>query len=322
VDGPASGLPNKIIGYLRRMSLNNDAQVDTSQVEDQRGGSGGGLGGLPIPSGRGGIVGLIVGVIVLLAGGGYGASQVLGGGSGQPDNGNLNQECATSNPDRLSNVDCRNVLYINSIQSFWQTETPSVYHRSYQKSDTVFFQQQVQTGCGAADTGVGPFYCPTDRKVYIDLSFYDELTSQFGATGEFTQAYVLAHEYGHHIQDLVGTMSKVSSAEQGQPDSANKYSVMLELQADCLAGVWAKHATETKDASGHAIFTAVSQQDIHDAVHAAGTIGDDAIQKKAGQRVNQDSFTHGSSAQREQWLSQGYKTGEPGSCDTFGRSLG
>ncbi|MEN3304099.1 MAG: uncharacterized protein V7603_301 [Micromonosporaceae bacterium] len=302
------------------MSLNPDAQIDTSQVEDTRGSSGGGgFGRLPIPTGRGGIIGLIATVIVLLAGGGFAGSQMLGGG--QPGNGNLNQECATSNPDRLTNLDCRNALYINSIQDFWQDELPKAYGMAYQKAGTEFFSGQTQTGCGAADSGTGPFYCPADRKVHIDLTFYQELTNRFGAKGEFAQPYVLAHEYGHHVQDLVGTMAKVNRAEQQGGSSANRFSVMLELQADCFAGVWAKHATETTDAAGHKIFTAVAAQDIQDAVNAAGSVGDDAIQRQAGQQVNQDSFTHGSSAQREHWFTQGYQTGDPKGCDTFAGAL-
>jgi predicted metalloprotease len=304
------------------MSLNRDAQADTSQVEDTRGSSGGGLGGLPIPigGGRGGVIGLIATVIVLLLGGGFAGSQLLGGGS-QPDNSTLNQECATSNPNRLNNLDCRNVLYINSIQNFWQGELPKAYGIAYQKADTEFFSGQTQTGCGPADSGTGPFYCPADKKVHIDLTFYRQLTDQFGAEGEFAQPYVLAHEYGHHVQDLVGTMSKVQQAEQQGGTGANRYSVMLELQADCFAGVWARHATETTDVAGHPIFAAVTQQDIQDAVNAAGAVGDDAIQRQAGQRVNPDTFTHGTSAQREHWFTQGYRTGDPKGCDTFAGAL-
>jgi uncharacterized protein len=306
------------------MELNRNAQIDTSQVEDERGSSGsggGGLGGLRIPTGRGGIVGLIVTVVIVLLGGGFAGSQILGGGGGQPDNSNVNKECSTANPDRLNNTDCRNILYINSVQAFWTDELPRVYGMQYRKAPTDFFSGQTNTGCGAADTGTGPFYCPQDGKVYIDLSFYDELATRFGAHGAFAQPYVLAHEYGHHVQDLNGTMSKVTQAEQRNPNNANKFSVMLELQADCFAGVWAHHATQTRDAGGQPIFTSITQQDIQDAVNTAGAVGDDAIQKQAGQQVNEDSFTHGSSAQREHWFSTGYQSGDPGACDTFGNAL-
>jgi uncharacterized protein len=308
------------------MSLNENAQIDTGQVEDQRGsGGGGGIGGgrigIPLPSGRGGIIGTIITVILLLAGGGYAGSQYLGGG-GQTDNSNLNQACSTANPDRLNRADCRNALYVNSIQAFWKDELPQVFGKGYEPADTVFFSQQTNTGCGAADSGTGPFYCPEDRKVYIDLTFYDELTNRFGAKGQFAQPYVLAHEYGHHVQDLVGTEAKMRQAQQRDPGNADRYSVMLELQADCYSGVWAAHATQTRDAAGQPIFKQVTQQDIQEAVQAAGAVGDDAIQRQAGQRVNPDTFTHGSSQQREQWFTTGYRSGDPKACDTFGRALG
>ncbi len=299
------------------MSLNPDAQIDTGQIEDRRGSGGGGI---PLSfgggGGRGGLVGLIVTAVLVLIGGGFGASQLLGGGNGS-DNGNLNQACSTANPNRLQNLDCRNALYINSIQNFWQGELPQVFGQQYQPVNTVFFSQQTDTGCGTADSGMGPFYCSVDKHVYIDLNFYTELTNRFGAQGEFPQAYVLAHEYGHHVQDLLGTMDQVQRSEQRDPGNQNRYSVMLELQADCYAGVWAAHATQTRDAAGHPIFTQVTQQNIQDAVNAAGAVGDDTIERKAGQQVNPDTFTHGTSAQREQWFSTGYSSGNPKSCNTF-----
>jgi uncharacterized protein len=308
------------------MSLNENAQIDTGQVEDQRGsGGGGGTGGggigIPLPSGRGGIIGTIITVILLLAGGGYAGSQFLGGGD-QTDNSNLNQACSTANPDRLKRTDCRNALYVNSIQAFWKDELPQAFGKPYEPADTVFFAQQTSTGCGVADSGVGPFYCPVDRKVYIDLNFYDELTNRFGAKGQFAQPYVLAHEYGHHVQDLIGTEARMRQAQQRDPANADRYSVMLELQADCYSGVWSAHATQTRDAAGQPIFKQVTQQDIQEAVQAAGAVGDDAIQRQAGQRVDPDTFTHGSSQQREQWFTTGYRTGDPKACDTFGRALG
>ena len=309
------------------MELNQDAQVDTSQVEDQRGsGGGGGIGGLPIPiggGGRGGLIGLIITAVLVLAGGGFGASQLLGGaGGGQTDNTKLNQSCSTANPDRLNQVDCRNALYVNSIQSFWRTELPQVFGQQYQPADTVYFSQQTTTGCGAANSGTGPFYCPADKKVYIDLTFYTELTNRFGAKGEFAQPYVLAHEYGHHVQDLIGTEAQMRRAQQRDPGNANRYSVMLELQADCYSGVWTAHATQTTDAHGQPIFKRITDQDVQDAVNAAGAVGDDTIQKQAGQQVNPDNFTHGTSAQREQWFNQGYHGGDPKACNTFGGALG
>ncbi|GAB3940317.1 hypothetical protein GCM10027614_23780 [Micromonospora vulcania] len=174
----------------------------------------------------------------------------------------------------------------------------------------------MNTGCGQADSGVGPFYCPADKHVYIDLSFYDELATRFGAKGEFAQPYVLAHEYGHHIQNLLGTNERAGQGEQSGPRSA---SVRLELQADCYAGSWAKHATESKDKSGQEpLFTSITPSDISDAVTTAEAIGDDTIQKRSGGQINPDQFTHGTSEQRQRWFKQGYDRGDPKGCDTFG----
>jgi predicted metalloprotease len=313
------------------MELNENANLDTSQVEDLRGstggggggfgGGGGGFGGIPIPIG-GGKIGLIVTLVIVVGmlclGGGLG-SNLLGGKSGdqQADNSSLEKKCAASNANRFQDVDCRNLLYINSIQAFWKVEMPAAFGAQYQSATTRFFSASVNTGCGAADSGVGPFYCPADKHVYIDLTFYNELSNRFGASGEFAAPYVLAHEYGHHIQDLVGTEAKMRQLQQRDQANANQYSVMLELQADCYAGVWAKGATGTTDASGQKLFKSITAQDIQEAVDTAASIGDDTIQKKAGQEVDQDKFTHGTSAQRQQWFKQGYNTGEPKQCDTF-----
>ena len=303
------------------MEINENAQVDPSQIDDARGRGGGGgiggLGGIPIPTSKGGLIVTAIAVVLALAGGGFGISQFTGGG----DSGNnLSTDCAagTSGHD---DTDCTNALYVESIQDFWGKEMPAVFNKPYQTAKTEFFSGQTQTGCGAADSGVGPFYCPADNEVYIDLTFYDELVNKFGAKGEFAQPYVLAHEYGHHIQDLSGTEAQVTRAEQRDPQDQNKYSVMLELQADCYAGVWANHAADTKDTHGTPIFTSITKQDITDAIDAAGAVGDDAIQKKMGGGVDESQFTHGSSAQREHWFSTGYDSGDPKSCNTFGDSL-
>lgn len=301
------------------MELNENAQVDTSQVDDRRGSGGGGGMGIPIPTGggRGGIVGIIIAVLVALVGGGFGLSQLGGGGGGdQPaDNSSLSAECAA--PDATKKQDCRNVLYVNSIQAYWKTAMPEAFGQQYQTAKTEFFSNNVNTGCGQADSGVGPFYCPQDKLVYIDLTFYDTLKSEFGVKGEFPQPYVLAHEYGHHVQDLLGIEAKAQDGKTGP----NSGSVRLELQADCLAGAWAHHATETKDSKGQAIFKSISEQDIQDAVNTAGAIGDDAIQQKAGRGNDPSSYTHGTSAQRQKWFEQGFNSGDPKSCDTFGGSL-
>jgi predicted metalloprotease len=296
------------------MELNKDVQIDTGQIRDARGaGGGGGLGGLPIPTGGGGgIIGLII--LVLLVVGGF-----VGGNALTDENGL--EECAATNPDRLERLDCRNAVYVNSIQAYWRDALPQSLGHRYVEADTVFFSQGVNTGCGAADSGVGPFYCPIDDQIYIDLTFYQELSERFGAEGEFAQPYVLAHEYGHHVQDLVGTEARVREAMNADPDNANRYSVMLELQADCYSGAWTKHATETKDASGQPIFTSLTQRDIDEALDAAAAVGDDSIQKRGGGGIDESKFTHGSAQQRQQWFGKGYQTGDPKACDTFGDTL-
>jgi predicted metalloprotease len=317
------------------MEINDNADVDTSQIDDQRGSSGGGggfggggFGGIPIPlPGGGGKFGLIITVVVvlgmLLLGGGFGSRLLGGGDSGARtgDNTQLAKDCDKSNPDRFKRTDCRNVLYVNSIQIFWQSYLPQAAGAQYQQAKTVFFSNAVNTGCGQADSGVGPFYCPADDRVYIDLAFYDELSSRFGAKGEFAQPYVLAHEYGHHIQDLLGTEAQMRRAQQRDPGNTNKYSVMLELQADCYSGVWTKHATETTSSGGQPLFTNISQDDINQALQAAAAVGDDAIQKKMGGGVDESKFTHGSSAQRQEWFTRGFSGGDMKQCDTFGNAL-
>ncbi len=286
------------------MELNENAELGSGQVEDLRGSGGGGGffgrgggGGIPI---RGGRIGLIITIVIVLAtvclGGAFGTNIL--GGNDKPDNSSLEQRCAKTNPNRFQDVDCRNWLYVTSIQAFWTEGMPQYFGRQYEP----------------ATSGVGPFYCPADRHIYIDLTFYNELSNRFGAKGEFAAPYVLAHEYGHHIQTLLGTEAK------GPQSGANSGSVRLELQADCYAGVWANHATETKDARGEPLFKSISQQDIQDAVETAGAIGDDTIQRQSGGQVQPDRFTHGTSAQRQRWFTAGYNTGNPRNCDTFSAS--
>ncbi|MFG1606276.1 neutral zinc metallopeptidase [Actinoplanes sp. NPDC049265] len=300
------------------MELNENARIDTSQIDDQRGsggGGGGGIGGLPI--GGGGITGIIISLVLAVVGGYFGINQISGGGS-EPqtgDNTSLSQECSQS--DASKQLDCRNVLYVNSIQDYWKDAMPQNFGDPYQPAKTVLFSRQVNTACGAADSGVGPFYCPGDDRVYIDLTFYQQLADQLGAPGEFAQPYVLAHEYGHHIQDLTGTEATMRRQQQRDPGQQNALSVKLELQADCYAGVWAKNATGTDDGSGQKIFTSITDQDIQEGLDTAKQIGDDTLQQRGGGQVNPAEFTHGTSAQRQQWFRTGFESGSPKSCDTF-----
>jgi uncharacterized protein len=283
------------------------ARLDPSQVQDVRGSGRGGLpgGGLAVGGGGLGIVGVLIYLAVTLLGGGNG--DVLGALDGQtvaaqPAGQVLGQECRTG-ADANANEDCRIVADINSIQSYWGGTV-----QGYTIARTVFFTGSTNTGCGQASTDVGPFYCPVDKKVYIDLGFFDELRDRFGGSdGPLAQAYVLAHEYGHHVQDLQGILDRIGNDRQGQ----NSASVRSELQADCYAGVWMAHAEQT------GYITGITQADLHDALSAAASVGDDRIQSETQGQVNPETWTHGSSAQREQWLTTGYKSGDPRKCNTW-----
>ena len=213
--------------------------------------------------------------------------------------------------DANESVDCAVVADIESIQDFWT----STLGDRYAPTQTVFFSGSVQTDCGGATSGSGPFYCPADGFVYIDLSFFDQLQQQFGAQGGlFVNAYVIAHEYAHHVQNLLGTNRQVDPRETG-PTSGT---VRLELQADCYAGAWANHAETVPDDSGRPLIAEITDDDIARALDAAGRIGDDFIQENLGDgTVDQDAFTHGSSEQRRRWFLAGYESGDPASCDTF-----
>jgi len=303
------------------VKYNENARLDTSEVLDAR------RGGM-LPGSRGGRVALgggglgVVGLLVLLllnvvgGGGGNGLGNVLGqlGQNGTPtaDNSEVQQECQTG-ADANAKLDCAAVADIDSIQAYWARELPKL-GKQYAPVPTVWFSGQVQTGCGGATSDSGPFYCPADQRVYIDLTFYEDLHKQFGTEGGlFPDAYVLAHEYGHHVQDLLGIESRVRTQQGPTSDS-----VRLELQADCFAGVWTKHATEPGPNGEPPLITEITQDDFNRALDTAGRIGDDGIQKNlGGGTVNQNTFTHGTSAQREKWLTTGYRTGNPKACNTF-----
>lgn len=295
-----------------------NAQLDTSQVNDQRGsgGGGGGLGrggGIAIGGGAGTIVVLVLALLF-----GVNPGSILNSGSGDvatapagqraaPGASNIAQNCKTGT-DANNETDCRVVGTVNSVQKYWTDEFTRRNMR-YQPSPTTIFNGQTQTGCGPATTDVGPFYCPQDKVVYIDLGFYDQLQTKFRASGgPFAQEYVIAHEYGHHVQDLLGGVLNRASQDRSGPQSA---SVRTELQADCYAGVWANHATQT------GFLVQLTDANIKDGLDAAASVGDDRIQKEFQGRVNPESWTHGSSAQRQQWFTTGYKSGDMGACDTF-----
>ncbi|MGY1826204.1 MULTISPECIES: KPN_02809 family neutral zinc metallopeptidase [unclassified Blastococcus] len=299
------------------MRYSEGADLDTSGVRDLRGGGGfGGGRGLAVGGGGLGVVGIVVLVLFqLLGGGGDGTGAGVGGlsglGPGQTaDNGQLEQQCRTG-ADANASVECAVVADIESIQDYWS----GVLGADYRPTQTVFFSGSVQTACGGATSGSGPFYCPADELVYIDLTFFDQLQQQFGAQGGlFVNAYIIAHEYAHHVQNLLGINRQVAPGESG-PTSGT---VRLELQADCFAGAWANHAETVPDESGQPLIAEITEDDINRALDAAGRIGDDFIQENLGSgTVDQDAFTHGSSEQRQRWFRTGYETGDPRRCDTF-----
>ena len=203
------------------------------------------------------------------------------------------------------------VLFVSFVlddaDSTWQ-KVLARYNEPYTPPKLVLFRNSTQSACGFAQSAMGPFYCPVDQKIYIDLGFYDELKTRFGADGDFAQAYVLAHEFGHHIQHLLGTDAQMRQAQSSDPSNANQYSIRLELMADCFAGVWA-NSTQKRNI--------LSAGDVEEAMAAASAVGDDRIQQQSGQRVNVDAFTHGSAAQRTEWFGRGFQSGDPRSCDTF-----
>jgi predicted metalloprotease len=291
------------------VDFKDSARLDTSQVQDVRGRRMGGR-GLAVGGGGGlGVVGLL---LYLLLGGG------LGGGTGDVLSGlsagvgdsevrgasDLADRCKTgADADRYQ--DCRVVGVVNSVQAFWD-DAFNGSGRTYEPSDTQLFTGGTTTGCGSASSAVGPFYCPADDTIYIDLGFYDDLRSRYGASsGAFAEAYVIAHEYGHHVQDLLG---RTAGSRSTGPQSG---SVRLELQADCYAGAWAGNAVKTQ------FIEQLTQEDVEAGLSAAAAVGDDRIQETAQGRVDPESFSHGTSAQRQKWFLTGYRSADPAACDTF-----
>ena len=269
------------------------------------GGLGGG--GIPIPVG-GGIGGIVLIIIILVV-------INLLGGSGAPATGGLRgaQGGAIASLDPGDDQ----AQFINAvtvdIQTFW-TEEFTAAGRSYPVTTLVLFTDSTQSGCGIASSQTGPFYCPADEKVYLDAAFFDELHSRFGAQGDFAEAYVIAHELGHHVQDVLGTMDQVAQLQQSQPGDANELSVRLELQADCLAGMWADSIWTSPD---QANVESITEADVREAIDAAEAVGDDRIQEQATGTINKESWTHGSADQRATWFNTGFESGSLESCDTF-----
>ena len=278
------------------MPFNPDAQLDPSQVEDRRGS--GSSGGGPIMVG-GGAVGLIILIAALLLG--VDPTGLITTSQPPIEGAQSVQDCRTG-ADANTRADCRVVGFVDSVQKYWGDEFNRRGGPTYTPATTVIFTGYTAAACGTASAATGPFYCPSDRKVYLDISFFDELQSRFGAQGgPFAEGYVIAHEYGHHVQDELGMLKQSSSL---------RASVRVELQADCLAGVWAKHAADT------GYLTSPTDAEIAQALDAAAAVGDDRIQQQTQGKVTPETWTHGSSAQRVSWFKTGYTSGNMDKCDT------
>jgi predicted metalloprotease len=308
------------------MRFNPKARLDTRRMGDAGRGSGGSRagGGIPIPGGLagGGIGGVIVIVIIvaisMFAGGGLPGGSPGGSPSGydtsrMSDTGRY-EDCKTGE-DANNSADCARVAVENSLYDYWSDALPAESGTQFEAEQKVeTFTDGIGTGCGSASAAVGPFYCPTDRTIYLDTTFFDDvLEKQLGGPdGGFVEPYVLAHEYGHHVQNLLGTMGRVKT-QQGPKSDA----VRLELQADCYAGMWAKAATSTQDQDGNVLISELTDEDIQQAIAAATAVGDDRIQEASGGDVDPESWTHGSAKSRVKWFMTGYTEGTLDACDTF-----
>lgn len=280
------------------MTFRRSARLNPGQVRDLRGG------GVALGGGLGGVI-LLVAVLLLGGDPSQIPSELLNGttvGTGQSSD--LEQECKTGE-DANQREDCRIVGFVNAVQDYWTGQVDG-----YHGAPTTFYTGSVNTGCGTATSAVGPFYCPQDESVYIDLGFFDQLETQFGAEGgPLAEAYVIAHEYGHHVQNLLGVLGG-----GGGQTGAESRAVRVELQADCYAGAWANHAEER-------YLQPITTTQIAQAIDAARAVGDDRIQEETQGRVNPDQWTHGSSDQRQHWFRVGWQSGNPKQCDTFSADL-
>jgi len=295
------------------VSFNKGVSIDTSHASRGGGGRGGrgGRGGLAVGGGLGGLVLVVVALFL-----GVDPGALTGGGGGQQQPGgsaDLAEQCQDAQ-DADTDIECRIIATENSLDVYWATALPELGEQ-YQRPSTVVFSGQTSTGCGSATSAVGPFYCPADQTMYFDATFFGVLTDQFGSSGgPFAQQYVVAHEFGHHIQNQIGLLNAAQQDPQGPESGA----VRTELMADCLAGVWAHHAASTVDPDTGVTFLAeLTDTEIADALSAASSVGDDRIQEKTQGRVNPEAWTHGSSEQRQRWFTTGYQAGDLNSCDTL-----
>jgi uncharacterized protein len=284
---------------------------NASRIQDRRGQGGGGFsfpglgggGGLGFPTKMGGgIVGIIAVLAALLL------PKLLGGASQSAvsSDGDTSGDAAEVCNSELEQILCGGT---EDVQHYWAAQFPKSFEREYDDTETVFFSGATGTNCGRASAAVGPFYCPADKFVYIDLDFLTQLQNQFGANGDLAAQYIVAHEYGHHVQNLLGISDEAAQAQAARPAEANAISVALELQADCFAGAWARSADDRG---------LLDQGEVNEALNAAAAVGDDRIQQQTTGRIDRESWTHGSSEQRVQWFRRGFDSGDPLQCDTFG----
>ena len=281
---------------------------DRSNVDDERGRSGFGMRGVPI--GVGGFVLLLLFSWLT----GTPITSLLNSTHTEPTDAVGTSGRVAASPAEERQVDFVDAM-MKDVQDSWRARLPR-----YERTRAVLFRDAIQSACGFAQSATGPFYCPQDEKVYLDLGFFDELQRRFGAKGDFARAYVLAHEVGHHIQRLTGVEERIRTAARTQPGAANAMSVLVELQADCYAGVWGHVAAQPGRAAHGQV--ELEPGDAHDGIRAAAAIGDDRLQRMATGHIAPDRFTHGTSAQRVEWFRRGLTTGDPDACDTFGAARG
>jgi predicted metalloprotease len=288
------------------MTFNDNSKLDTSRVS-KRGKTGIAVGG--------GSAVVVIGLLVLSQVLGVDLTGLGGGGTGSSSSSEEALDCQTG-ADANARVDCLMVGASNSLDDYWADEAPALGLTYHSPAKFILFEGGVGTGCGQASSATGPFYCPSDEKIYVDTSFFDELRTRFGASGgTLSEMYVVAHEWGHHIQQVAGTFASTDRGDTGPTSD----SVRTELQADCYAGAWAAAASQTEDANGTTFIQPITQAQITDALNAAAAIGDDRIQQQGTGTVNPESFTHGSSEERQRWFTNGFQGGA-GNCDTFSAS--
>ncbi|TVV72558.1 neutral zinc metallopeptidase [Sphingomonas solaris] len=290
------------------MRLDDEQESSNFEVQGRGGGGGGlplGLLGMFLGSGKLGCGALALIVVAALVFG-INPLQLLGGGGGSP----VQQSGpATTDPSQLTEVQRLSLKVLGSTERRW-TDIFAKSGQQYTPAVLSFYSSTGRSGCGVAQAAMGPFYCPSDNKIYLDTQFFDELRQKYGVPGDFAQAYVIAHEVGHHVQKLTGIADRVRRAQANASEAeGNALQVRMELQADCYAGVWAKNDVNLLEAG-----------DIEEGMRAAQAIGDDTLQQAAGQRPVPESFTHGTSAQRQEWLKRGLDSGDPAQCDTFAGS--